>query len=146
MFRTISTQEAMLRIGAILFLLVVIVPLTRTPVARPIKAPEQTREILSRLGLEWTHPGPPVVLFTRSDCAPSERLEAELQARGVPYLRVDIDHDPGGRMVFRNLGRNYLGTVATLATPTTIVGTKVVRGAELQAIIEAVKEENWPEQ
>jgi hypothetical protein len=144
-FRRIDNKDAMFRIGAILFLVVVIIPLAKTPVTHPIKSPEQTREMLSRLGRDWAHPGPPVVLFTRSGCAPSDRLAAELRARGVPYLCVDIDQDSVGRIVHRDLGRNYVGTIATLATPTTVVGTRVVRGADLQAIMEAVHQESWPE-
>jgi len=105
------------------------------PASDPVRSLEETAAIIKRLNLSWSHPGKPVLVFSNPHCRPCNSLEAELKNRGIPHLRVDVTTNPEARKIHKSLGLNALGSVATLATPTTLVGTKVIRGNNIQAIL-----------
>ena len=116
--------------------------ITRTPVAHPIKSLDETYKISEELGYQWTEPGVPIIVFTRSSCPHSNALEAELHSHGVRYLRVDVNENEVGRALHAQIGRNYLGTTATRATPTTVIGTAVIRGNDIAAILVEIATQN----
>lgn len=119
----------------------VLVVATRMPVRTPITTMAQTEALLTRLDLEWSGPGPPVVLFARTGCPASRRLEESLQRQGVRYLLVNVAESEIASAELADLGRNHLGTVATRATPTVVVGTRVVRGNDVDKVLEALSAE-----
>ena len=131
-------------LGFLLALLLVglIAVVTMTPVAQPIKSLDETYALLERLDMQWNQPGVPVIVFANEGCPASRSLEAALQREGVAYLRVDVYSSELTKEVHADLGRNYLGTVATRATPTIVVGTQVIRGSDVGAVLEAIVEEN----
>lgn len=125
-----------------IILMVIVAAVTLTPVANPIKSLDETYAMLEQLDMHWDQPGVPVVVFASNGCPHSRALEATLQKRRVTYLRVDIYSSKLAQDIHGELGVNYLGTVGTRATPTTVVGTRVIRGNDVGAIMEAIAEEN----
>ncbi|EKD83892.1 MAG: hypothetical protein ACD_39C00386G0001, partial [uncultured bacterium] len=67
------------------------------------------------------------------------QLEKNMKSKGIYYQAFNILADANAREIHRALGRNYAGTTATLATPTTIAGKIVLRGSALQPIEDAIK-------
>jgi hypothetical protein len=120
----------------------VVIIVTTTPVARPIKSVDQTYALMEQLGLEWNHSGAPVLVFASGGCPASRSLEASLQQEGVVYMRIDVHASEHAEMIHANLGRNYLGTVATRATPTIIVGSRVLRGNNPEKVLKAISNQN----
>jgi hypothetical protein len=120
----------------------VVIIVTTTPVARPIKSVDQTYALMEQLGLEWNRSGVPVLVFASDGCAASRSLEASLQQEGVVYLRIDVHASEHTEKIHANLGRNYLGTVATRATPTIIVGSRVLRGNNPEKVLKAISDQN----
>lgn len=120
----------------------IVVLLTVTPIARPIKSLEETYGLMDQLGLRWDRSGVPVIVFASDGCPASRSLEAALQREGVVYLRVDVHGSELAGEIHADLGRNRLGTVATRATPTIVVGTRVLRGDDVEAVMEAIASEN----
>jgi hypothetical protein len=51
---------------------------------------------------------------------------------------VDLRQEAEGRAIHGEIGRNRLGVVVSRATPTTVVGTKVIRGTSMARIEEAL--------
>lgn len=124
--------------------MIVVAVVTATPVAEPIHSLDETEAMLSQLGFRWKGPGVPVIVFASSGCPTSRAFEAALQREQVHYLRVDVANNSVGREVHAHLGRNYLGTVATRATPTTVVGTRVIRGNDVEEVLQAITAQNQP--
>ena len=116
--------------------------ITLTPVAHPLKSLDETYELSEELGHQWTEPGVPIIVFTSSHCPHSNALEAELHSHRVRYLRVDVGENEVGRAIHARIGRNYLGTTATRATPTTVIGTAVIRGNDIAAILAEIAAQN----
>jgi len=124
----------------VLLLAPIVAPLVLigTPVAEPIQSLDETVAILSELGLQWNSPGVPIIVFVDSGCSASRDFEAALEREPVCYLRVDVAEGGVEREVLADLGRNHLGTVATWATPTTVVGTRVIRGNHVEEVLQAL--------
>lgn len=144
MFRPVSSQEWTFRLGSMAFVLLVVWPLSSTPRCHPLGSTVATRNLLSSLELEWRGSGPPVVLFTRQGCPAAAHMEDLLREHRVSHLVVDVDQGPAARKAHADLGRSYLGTVATLATPTVVVGTAVIRGTRIDDVLDALEHEPWP--
>ena len=125
--------------------MIIIVIITRTPVANPLKSLEETEALMDRLGLHWDGPGAPVIVFASAGCPASQALEADIQRHGVRYLRVDVYGSDVAKETHADLGRNYLGTVATRATPTIVVGTEVLRGNDVEKVLQAINAQHKTE-
>jgi len=123
-------------------LVLIVAVITATPVTHPIKSIDETREMIAELGYQWQDEGVPVIVFASSHCPASKALEAELKRHEVYYLRVDVDTNEVGRSLHGKIGRNYFGTVATRATPTTVIGTTVIRGNQVEAILKEISVQN----
>jgi glutaredoxin len=74
--------------------------------------------------------GPHVELFVASWCPHCRALESELSARGVSFTRYDIERDPQAKQRYVQLGRP--------GVPVTRVGTQVIVGNRLNAILAAL--------
>jgi hypothetical protein len=120
----------------------VVVTVTTTPMARPIKSADQTYALMEQLGLEGKRSGAPVLVFAGDGCPASRSLEVFLQQEGVVYLRLDVHASEHAEMIHANLGRNYFGTVATRATPTIIVGSRVLRADNPEKVLKAISHQN----
>lgn len=125
--------------GIVLAVLLVVVGIT--PVATPIHSLDETQALLARMGASWPGPGVPVIVFASAGCPASNALEAELQRRGLRYWRADVNQNRMAWQIHGELGRNYVGTVATRATPTTVVGTQVIRGNDVERIVQAITQQ-----
>lgn len=123
-------------------LALIVAAITATPVAHPIKSLDETREMIAELGYQWQGQGVPVIVFANSHCPASKALETELKRHEVYYLRVDVNTNEAGRSLHGKIGRNYFGTVATRATPTTVIGTTVIRGNQIETILEEISLQN----
>ncbi len=123
-------------------IVLIIAAITLTPVANPIKSMEETDEILAELGYIWRGETVPVIVFGSPHCVASKSFVSKLDSQGVDYLWVNVATNKTGRSIHAELGRNYLGTVATRATPATVVGTEVIRGSNLEAILEMMEIQN----
>lgn len=123
-------------------IILIIAAITLTPVANPIKSMEETDEILVELGYTWHGKSVPVIVFGSPHCPASKSFVSTLDSRGVDYLLVNVATNETGRSIHAELGRNYFGTVATRATPTTVVGTEVIRGSNFEAVLEAIEIQN----
>ena len=58
----------------------------------------------------------PLTLYGRADCDDTERTRDRLQALGVPFREVDIDHDPAADAFVRFINNG------NRSTPTLVFG------------------------
>ncbi len=116
-----------------------VILLTVIPVSDPIASMEELRHIVGELNYSILPGLVPVIVFTRPGCGACSALIRDLGNRGVAYMEYDISRNTTAARVHRKLGKNYAGTTATLATPTTIAGLKVIRGTNINEIVQAVE-------
>ncbi len=76
--------------------------------------------------------GVPLIVFASANCPYCNDLESQLKEKHVPYIRADVQRDENAVALQRQVGR---------ATPTTIVGTKIVVGNATDEIIGDLAEE-----
>ena len=69
-------------------------------------------------------------VFVTSSCPYCRALESALTARGVPYRRRDVEHDPDAREAYHRLGGSGF--------PTTRIGNRIIVGNKLDAILAAL--------
>ncbi len=64
----------------------------------------------------------------------------------MEYKSVDVTKDETAQEVLLELSKGRFGCSASMVTPTVLVGTRVIKGGDMQAI-EAAREaqSNWPE-
>jgi len=58
----------------------------------------------------------PLTLYGSTDCDDTERTRHHLQARGVPFTEINIDHDPAAEQFVVFINRGYR------STPTLVIG------------------------
>lgn len=68
-------------------------------------------------------------------------LFEQLDAVGISYVSLNTTTSKRAAQALRALGKNALGMTTSMATPTTLVGRRVIRGANLDAIREALAEQ-----
>lgn len=119
--------------------MVCVILLTAIPVSDPIASMEELRQLVDELNYSILPGMVPVIVFTRPGCGPCTALIRDLGSRGVAFTEYDISRNTAAARVHRKLGRNYAGTTATMATPTTIAGLKVFRGTRINEIVQAVE-------
>jgi len=107
-----------------------------------LKSPQATEQIMQRLGVRWAYPGPPVVLIFGPGCGDCQVLQELLNAEGVNYELVNVVATPHAREVLGQISRSRLGRAMEPLTPTTIVGTRVIRGPDADAVVAAVKQQH----
>lgn len=61
-------------------------------------------------------------------------LRSDLQARAVQYLLVGVSQSEAGNRALIELGRNPFGVTTTMPTPTTLVGTRIIRGSDTECV------------
>ena len=105
-------------------------------------SPEQTREILARLNVQWQQLGAPVVVLYGRGCGDCQILMESLDREGVAYEPVDSQRDPATKQVLAELNKDHFGRLVQPSTPTTIVGTRIVHGANIEAVIRAAKKQH----
>jgi glutaredoxin len=77
-------------------------------------------------------------MFTRPGCGLCDALKGDLQARGVPFLCVDVTQTRAGNDALRDLGKNVFGMTSSMPTPTTLVGTRIIRGSDTEGVLRAM--------
>jgi hypothetical protein len=107
-----------------------------------LSSPKATQQVLDRLGVHWQHLGPPVILLYGAGCGDCAVMIEQLEHEGVPYEPFDIVHNETAKQVLAEVSRNRFGRPVEAMTPTTIVGTKVIRGPDIKAVVAAVKEQH----
>lgn len=50
---------------------------------------------------------------------------------------MNVNNSAKGREILSDLGKNALGVTTSTSVPTTIVGTKIIRGNDVEAILKA---------
>lgn len=99
---------------------------------------------MQQLGVEWQYPGPPVVLIFGPGCGDCAVLQDLLDGQGVAYELADVTQAPHAREVLQELSHNRFGCSTAPTTPTTLVGTRVIRGPDARAVVKAIKEQaDW---
>jgi hypothetical protein len=111
------------------------------PVHNSIKYPQEFDEILGRLG-GGTHEDTSVIIFTDSHCHWSNQLEDDLKNSNISYFRADTNQSEAARHIHGYLGNNIFGITVSLPTPMSLVGTKIVRGANLTVIQQEIRRVN----
>lgn len=128
----------------LLLLAVALVATVLIPDRSGLRSPAQTREVLSRLKVKWQHPGPPVVELYGPGCGDCQLLMELLDHEGVPYELINSQRDAATRQVLAELSKDHFGRPTFPTTPTTIVGTKIVHGPDIKAVVSAVKRQyDW---
>jgi hypothetical protein len=107
-----------------------------------LRSPEQTREILTRLNVQWQQLGAPVVVLYGRGCGDCQILMESLDREGVAYEPVDSQRDAATKQVLAELNKDHFGRPMQPSTPTTIVGTKVIHGADIKAVVSSVKKQH----
>jgi glutaredoxin len=97
--------------------------------APPPRVAPPTR-VVPAVGFNASTNGYQVEIFVASWCPYCHTLERELSARGISYTRSDIEHDPAAKRRYDQLGKSGL--------PVTRVGSQVIVGARLDAILAAL--------
>ena len=59
---------------------------------------------------------------------------------GISYVPVNVTASERALQTLRDLGKNSFGVTTRMATPTTLVGRRIIRGADLAAIRQAMAE------
>ena len=72
---------------------------------------------------------PQIEVFVTAWCPYCQQLEAALKERNIPYKRYDIEKSAEGRKIHSSLGGGGI--------PVTRVGSEVIRGFNLPAILRA---------
>jgi hypothetical protein len=67
-------------------------------------------------------------------------LFEQLGAVGISYVPVNITASQRAFQTLADLGKNSFGMTTRLPTPTSLVGRRVIRGADLAAIRRALAE------
>ncbi len=67
-------------------------------------------------------------------------LLEQLDAVGISYVPVNVTASERARKTLADLGKNSFGMTTRMPTPTTLVGRRIVRGADLEAIRKAMRE------
>lgn len=101
-------------------------------------SPKEADRLLLTLGLKRTGTTSPVVMFIRPGCGPCDQLKGDLQARGVQFLCVDVSQTKVGNDALRELGKNTFGMTTSMPTPTTLVGTRIIRGSNTDGVLRAL--------
>lgn len=107
---------------------------------------EATERLLQQLGVPWRYPGPPVIVIFGPGCGDCQLLQELLDAEHIPYELIDVVHTPKAREILQQISRNRLGWPVEPFTPTTIVGTRVIRGPHIDKILAALQaqaQDNW---
>jgi hypothetical protein len=60
----------------------------------------------------------------------------------IEHIAVDIKTSPHGREALQDISKKAFGESVSVATPTTLAGRRVIRGADLEAIRAALAEES----
>jgi glutaredoxin len=107
-----------------------------------LQSPQQTRDLLARLHVKWQRPGPPVVELYGPGCGDCQLLMELLDHEGVPYELVDSQRDEPTRQILAELSKDHFGRKVFPTTPTTIVGTKIIHGPNIKAIVRAVEQQH----
>ncbi len=76
----------------------------------------------------------PVTMFATSWCSVCEGLSAELQNRGIKFVRVDVEKDQEALLFFQRATGGQ-----TSGVPVTLVGTELVLGYNMPAITAALE-------
>ncbi len=99
---------------------------------------------MQQLGVQWQYPGPPVIVLFGPGCGACAVLQDLLNGEGITYELVDATQAPHARDALRELSHNRFGCSIAPTTPTTLVGTRVIRGPDAKAVVEAIKEQaDW---
>lgn len=126
----------------LLLLAAAIVATILAPDRSGLRSPAQTREVLARLNVKWQRPGPPVVELYGPGCGDCQLLMELLDREGVPYELVNSQRGAATRQVLAELSKDRFGRPIFPTTPTTIVGTKIVHGPDIKAVLAAVKRQH----
>ena len=57
---------------------------------------------------------------------------------GISYVPVNVTASERARKTLADLGKNSFGMTTRMPTPTTLVGRRIIRGADLTAIRQAM--------
>ncbi|MCE5237947.1 hypothetical protein LLH23_05595 [bacterium] len=68
-------------------------------------------------------------------------LFEQLDAVGISYVPVNVTASERAIQTLRDLGKNSFGMTTRMPTPTTLVGRRVIRGADVKRIQQALIEE-----
>ena len=98
--------------------------------------------MLARLNVKWQRPGPPVVELYGPGCGDCQLLMELLDHEGVPYELVNSQRDAPTRQVLAELSKDHFGRPVFPSTPTTVVGTKIVHGPDIESVLSAVKRQH----
>lgn len=118
---------------AILVLMAVFFAPPRTSLSQ-----KEADTVLASLGLQRLGTTPPILLFTRPGCGPCDLLRSDLHTRGVRFLEYDVTASEAASTALRELGKNAFGMTSGMPTPTTLVGTKIIRGSDTEGVLKAL--------
>lgn len=107
-----------------------------------LRSPAETRTVLAQLKVPWQRPGPPVVELYGPGCGDCQLLMELLDREGIVYELVDSQRDAPTRQVLADLNKDRWGRRIPPTTPTTLVGTKIIHGPDLKAVLRAVKRQH----
>ncbi len=65
-------------------------------------------------------------------------LLEQLDAVGISYVPVNVTASERARKTLADLGKNSFGMTTRMPTPTSLVGRRIIRGADLAAIRQAM--------
>jgi len=135
----VTTEPRRTRWPRLLLLAAAIVATVLLPDRSGLRSPAQTRDVLARLNVKWQRPGPPVVELYGPGCGDCQLLMELLDREGVPYELVNSQRDAATRQILADLSKDRFGRRMPPSTPTTIVGTRIVHGPDIKAVVAAVK-------
>jgi glutaredoxin len=130
-----------LEIVFIVSFMTVLIFFAAVPVSDPVPTVAEAKELHLRLGISSVPGYIPVVVFFSPGCPACSHVEKRLQVRGIVYHIFNIRENQVANQIHAYLGRGYLGTTVTRATPTILVGRKVFRGSAVTPIEEALREQ-----